>query len=139
MEVPLSKQDRIKIANSKDVFLIMRQILRRENKLAKEQEHFWVIGLNKANRILYIELMGLGGKTFVPVSIKQVLKVAIYKDAESIIAVHNHPEGKLNPSDADKDITEYLKHGSHFVEIKLKDHIIINDKGYFSFKDNKLL
>jgi DNA repair protein RadC len=139
MEVPLSRKDKITIANSKDVFLIMRQILRRENRLAKEQEHFWIIGLNKANRILYIELMGLGGKNFAPVSIKQVLKVAIYKDAESIIAVHNHPSGILVPSDADKDITEYLKHGSHFIEIKLRDHIIISEKGYFSFKDKKLI
>lgn len=139
MEVPLNRRDKIKIANSKDVFLIMRQILRRENRLAKAQEHFWIIGLNKANRILYIELMGLGGKNFAPVSIKQVLKVAIYKDAESIIAVHNHPSGVLIPSDADKDITEYLKHGSHFIEINFKDHIIISEKGYFSFKDKKLL
>ncbi|HET6993096.1 MAG TPA: JAB domain-containing protein [Bacteroidia bacterium] len=139
MEVPLSKEQKIRIANSKDIFLIMRQILRRENKLAKQQEHFWIVGLTKSNRILYIELMGLGGKKFVNVSIKQVLKIAIYKDAESIIAVHNHPTGTLRPSEADEHITQYLKHGGNFVEIKLKDHLIISEKGYFSFKDKKLL
>jgi DNA repair protein RadC len=139
MEVQLSKAQKIKIANSTDIYLIMKQILRRENKLAKEQEHFWIIGLTKSNRILYIELMGLGGKHFVNVSIKQVLKMAIYKDADSIIAIHNHPSGNLTPSDQDKDITQYLKHGGHFVEIELKDHIIITEKGFFSFKDKKML
>ncbi len=139
MEVPLSPKEKIKIANSKDIFLIMRQILRRENKLAKQQERFWVIGLNKQNRILYIELMGLGGKKTVHAPIKQVLKVAIYKDAESIIAIHNHPSGKLTPSEADIDLTQYLKHGSLFVEIELKDHLIISEKGYFSFKDKGML
>jgi DNA repair protein RadC len=117
----------------------MRQILRRENKLAKQQEHFWVVGLNKQNRILYIELMGLGGKKTVHAPIKQVLKVAIYKDAESIIAVHNHPSGKLTPSEQDIALTQYLQHGSLFVEIEFKDNLIISEKGYFSFKDKGML
>jgi DNA repair protein RadC len=139
MQIPLTLKQKVKIANSKDVFLIMREILRRENKLAKEQEHFWIVGLNNKHRILYIELMGLGSATSVPTPVKKILKMAIYKDADAIIAIHNHPSSNLTPSKADKDVTQYLMHGCNFVEIKLIDHIIISDKKYFSFKENFLI
>lgn len=139
MEILVRKAEKVKVANSKEIWLVMRQILRRENKLLKEQEHFWIVGLDKQNRILFIELMGLGGKTFAPFSVKTALKMAIYKDAHSIIAVHNHPSGILVPSGADKELTQYLKHGAHFVEIPLKDHLIISEKGYYSFKEKKTL
>ncbi len=53
MEVKLSKQQKVAVNGAEDMYLIMRQILRRENKIGQGQEHFWMVGLNQANKILY--------------------------------------------------------------------------------------
>ena len=139
MKIRLSPKQKIHIANSKDIFLVMREILKRENKIGKTQEHFWIVGLDRTNRISYIELMALGTHNIVAITPKQVFKMAVYKDAEKIIAVHNHPSGNMIPSDSDKHMTEALKHGGYFIGIKLYDHLIISEKKYFSFRDRKLL
>ncbi len=60
MEIKLSKQQKITVNGAEDISLIMRQILRKENKIGQGQEHFWMVDLNQANRILYIELVALG-------------------------------------------------------------------------------
>jgi DNA repair protein RadC len=139
MRIRLSPKQKIRIANSKDIFLVMREILKREHKLGKKQEHFWIVGLDLRNRISYIELMALGIHNMARINTKQVFKMAVFKDAEKIIAVHNHPSGIMIPSDSDKHMTESLKHGGNFIGIKLEDHLIISEKKYFSFKDKKLL
>ena len=59
MEVKLSKQQKVTVKGAEDIYLIMHQILRRENKIGQGQEHFWMVGLNQANKILYIELVAL--------------------------------------------------------------------------------
>lgn len=138
MKVPLTKNQKIKISDSKDIYTVMQQILKRENRLNRGNEHFWTIGLDKNDVILYIELLGLGTKERVPVNVQDVLRMAIYKMAVKLILVHNHPSGKLTPSDADIDTTEAIKHGGNFTAIKLIDHLIINEKTYFSLKDEKI-
>ena len=117
----------------------MRQVLKREHRFGKKQEHFWSVGLSRNNRLLYIELIALGRDNVVAVPTKQVFEIAVHKRANKIIAVHNHPSGKLIPSADDKHLTESLKHGGHFLGIKLEDHLIISETKYFSFKDNGLL
>ena len=139
MQVRLTKTQKIKIANSKDIYSIMKQILLRENRLSRAQERFWVIGLNEANQILYIELVALGTANIVAVKTKDILRMAIYKLAAKIVVVHNHPSGILIPSESDEALTEKIKHGGHFTDIVLLDHLIISEKSYFSFKDKKLL
>ena len=139
MKVPLKISQKIKVSGSKDVYPVMREILMRENKLNRAKEHFWCIGLDTKGVILYIELLGMGNRKIVAVSVQDVLRMAIYKNASKLILVHNHPSGNLTPSDDDQNFTEAVKHGGNFTEIKLVDHLIINEKKYFSFKDEKLL
>ncbi len=55
MEVKLSKQQKVTVNGSEDIYLIMRRILRGENKISQGQEHFQMVGLNQANKILYNE------------------------------------------------------------------------------------
>ena len=64
--------------------------------------------------------------------------MAIYKNAVKLILVHNHPKGKLTPSDEDIHTTEAIKHGGNFTGIKLIDHLIINETAYLSLRDEKL-
>jgi DNA repair protein RadC len=139
MKVPLKKNQKVKVVGSKDIYPILQKILMRENKISRAKEHFWTVGLDNKGVILYIELLGLGTKDFVTADVQDILRMAIYKNASKLILVHNHPSGILKPSPEDKDVTEAVKHGGNFTRIKLIDHLIINEKSYFSFVDNKLL
>lgn len=56
-----------------------------------------------------------------------------------IIVCHNHPSGKLVPSEADKQLTQKIKEAGITLDIKLLDHLIITEKAYFSFADDGIL
>ena len=70
------------------------------------------------------------------VDVRLLYKRALELSAVAIILCHNHPSGKLNPSKADKQLTQKIKEGGTSLDIKLLDHIIITEKSYFSFADN---
>ena len=139
MNIKLTEAERIKILNSDDLYGIMQKILLREQKIDQNREHFWVIGLENNNRILFIELISLGtvNKTFAEPM--EVFSLALQKRAVSIILCHNHPSGELKPSDEDKDITDRLIQVGIIVDLKVIDHLIISNKSYLSFKDIGLL
>ena len=139
MNIKLTEAERIKILNPDDLYGIMQKILLREQKIDQNREHFWVIGLENNNRILFIELISLGtvNKTFAEPM--EVFSLALQKRAVSIILCHNHPSGELKPSNEDKDITDRLIQVGIIVDLKVIDHLIISDKSYLSFKDIGLL
>ena len=68
-----------------------------------------------------------------------VLKKSLEVGAISIILVHNHPSGTLQPSQSDINLTKKLKIAAQTLEIKVLDHIIVTEKTYFSFTDEKML
>ena len=136
MNVRLSQDQKIKLLNSEDVYSIMQQILLRENKIRRNQEHFWVIGLNNANKILFIELVSLGAVNRVTVDPPDVFRMAIYKLAVKMILVHNHPSGNLTPSKADEDFTDRLIKVGKLIKIDVLEHLIISEEGYTSLADN---
>lgn len=135
MNVRLSKEQKIKILNTKDVYAIMQQILLRENKIRRNQEHFWIIGLNNAHKILFIELLSLGAVNRVTIAAPEVFRMAIYKLAVKTILVHNHPSGTLIPSEADLDFTDRMLKAGTFLDIEVIDHHIISETDYVSFAD----
>jgi len=139
MDVKLTEAERIKIINSDDIYGIMQKVLLRENKIDQNREHFWVIGLENNNRILFIELIGLGSVNKVIAEPMEVFSFALQKRAVKIILCHNHPSGELKPSDGDKDITDRLIQVGIIVNTEVIDHLIISDKSYLSFKDIGLL
>ena len=79
--------------------------------------------------------MSIGGTAGTVVDIKLVFKAAIENKASAFIAYHNHPSGSLTPSDADISLTEKLRQSGKVLEIPLLDHLIISEKGYYSFAD----
>ena len=139
MNIKLTEAERIKILNSDDLYGIMQKILLREQKIDQIREHFWVIGLENNNRILFIELISLGTVNKTLVEPMEVFSFALQKRAVSIILCHNHPSGELRPSDEDKDITDRLIQVGIIVDLKVIDHLIISNKSYLSFKDIGLL
>ena len=119
-----------KIVSSKTVFEIMQPII---GELPHEE--FWVLYLNNSNKVIYKSQLSKGGITGTVVDVRLIFKTALEQGAISIILTHNHPSGKLQASDADKDITKKLKVAGEQLDIKVLDHIIITETGYFSFQD----
>jgi DNA repair protein RadC len=139
MQVKLTEIEKIKLLNSEDIYHVMQRVLMRENKIERNKEHFWIIGLATNNRILYIELISLGTINTTIVEPMEVFSIALQKRTVKIILVHNHPSGSMQPSEADKDITDKLIQVGLFLNIPVIDHLIINEKTYYSFDDSGLL
>lgn len=119
-----------KITQSKDIFELFQPIL---GDLPHEE--FWILLLNRSNRIIEKLKISQGGVSGTVIDIKIILKQAIEKLASSIILCHNHPSGNRNPSNADDSITKKLKRGADLLDIQILDHIIVADLEYFSYAD----
>lgn len=119
-----------KITSSKAVFEVMQPII---GELPHEE--FWVLYLNNSNKILFKTQLSKGGLTGTVVDVRIVFKIALEQNATAIILSHNHPSGKLMPSDADIQITKKIKSAGQQLEIPVLDHIIITERGYYSFAD----
>ncbi|MDX6746698.1 DNA repair protein RadC [Polaribacter sp. PL03] len=131
LEVALEKP---KITSSKDVANVMQPIIG-----DLEHEEFWVLFLNNSNKVMAKSQISKGGLTATIVDIRLVFKRALELAAVAIIVCHNHPSGKLTPSNADKKLTQKIKEAGDTLDIKLLDHLIITEKAYFSFADESLL
>ena len=104
-----------------------------------QHEEFWVMLLNRSNKIINKNKISQGGVAGTVIDVKIILKKAIEKLASSVILCHNHPSGNIEPSDADIGITRKLKEAAEIMDIKLLDHIIVADNSYFSFLDEGIL
>lgn len=102
-------------------------------------EVFAVIFLNRANRINHFEVVSQGGITGTVADPRIILKKALEEEAVSIILCHNHPSGSLRPSRADEELTQKIKEAARYFDIKVIDHIIVSERGYYSFADEGLL
>ncbi len=123
-----------KITSSSLAYEIMQPVLG-----DLKHEEFWVIYLNNAHQVIYRKQLSKGGITGTMVDTRLVFNKAIALLATGIILCHNHPSGTLKPSNADKNLTLKMKHAGETLDIKVLDHLIITEKGYFSFADSNLL
>ena len=139
MDITLTEEERIRIVNADDLYGIMQKILLREQKIDQNREHFWVVGLESNNRLLFIELISLGTVNMTLVEPMEVFSFALQKRAVKIVLVQNHPAGALKPSDQDKDITDRLIQVGRIVKTPVEDHLIISDHSYLSLLDTGLL
>jgi DNA repair protein RadC len=126
--------NRPKIESSNDIIEIFQPLL-----ADLPHEEFWVLFLNRANKVIDQTRITQGGVTGTIFDIKMIMKSAIEKLASSIIICHNHPSGNPKPSEQDIKITQKLKEASQLFEITLLDHIIITDAECYSFADNGIL
>lgn len=105
----------------------------------KQHEEFWILLLNRANKIISKELISRGGITGTVADCRLIFKMAIERNACSVILCHNHPSGNLKPSEADRTLTRKLIDGGKLLDVPVLDHIIFADNGYFSFADEGLI
>jgi DNA repair protein RadC len=125
MNIKLKVAEKIKLITSDDVYAVMERIFKRETKADRKKEHFWVISLDNANRIINIELVSLGSANATIVKPMEVYSIPLQKKAISIVLIHNHPAGQLRPSEADKDITDRLIQCGIIMNTPVTDHLII--------------
>lgn len=127
-------QEKPRIAVSKDAYDLLKGDL-----MDIPHEEFWLLLLNRANRVIKKHKISLGGVHGTVADPKIIFKTALEELASGIIVAHNHPSGNLTPSQQDIDLTRKLKEAGKLLEIQLLDHLIVAGKQYYSFADEGLL
>ncbi len=126
--------ERTEVRTYTDVSKIMQPII---GDLPHEE--FWVMFLNRSNRVIDKVLISSGGVSGTTVDVRIIMKKAIERLASSLILVHNHPSGNLMPSAEDKNLTKRIADAAKFFGINVVDHVIIADKSVYSFAESGLL
>ena len=122
------------VTSSIDVAHFLQDMLRDHR-----HEVFAVIYLNRANRINHFEIISKGGITGTIADPRVILKKALEEDAVSIVLCHNHPSGNLRPSRADEDMTKKIVSAARYFDIRVMDHIIVSEQGFYSFADEGMM
>jgi DNA repair protein RadC len=102
-------------------------------------EIFAVAFLNQANKVLHFRKISEGGITGTVADPRIILRTALEQHAVSLILCHNHPSGSLKPSRQDEELTQKIKEAARYFDIRVVDHIIVSEAGYFSFADEGIL
>ena len=102
-------------------------------------EIFAVAFLNKANKVVHFRKISEGGITNTVADPRIILRTALEQNAVSLVLCHNHPSGSLKPSRQDEELTQKIKEAARFLDIRVLDHIIVSEEGYFSFADEGIL
>ena len=129
--------ERPKITSSRLAFEIALKAWN-ENKI-ELLEQFKVLMLSNSNAVLGVLEISSGGITGTVVDIRLIFAALLKAKATAFILVHNHPSGKLQPSEADRQITQKIKQASKLLDIALLDHLIITPESYYSFADEGVL
>ncbi|WP_297515340.1 JAB domain-containing protein [Flavobacterium sp.] len=99
------------------------------------QEEFKILLLNRANEVLGLYPLSKGGITGTVVDLRLIFAVALKCNATGIIIYHNHPSGKLLPSETDITLTKSIGKCSELLGVSLLDHLIISKNGFYSFSN----
>lgn len=136
---PQPPSERPQINSSTDAYRYLRQGFTSETIQLREE--FLALYMNRGNQVLGLFKVGVGSQTGVVACPRLVITVALKIAAVSIIVAHNHPSGTMRPSRQDELLTEKLREGCKFMDLRLQDHLIISPCGeqYFSFADEGLL
>lgn len=105
----------------------------------KDKEHFVLICLNSANKIITHEIISIGNLNSSIVHAREIFKSAIENSSASVILLHNHPSGNSEPSNEDIAITRKLIEAGKLLDIPVFDHIIIAGTKYCSFVEKRLI
>ncbi|WP_407430491.1 DNA repair protein RadC [Arcticibacter sp.] len=122
------------ISSSRDVYELLKRQFSDLN-----HEEFWIVLLNRSNKVLSRHLISKGGQAGTIADPKIIFQTALENHSASIILGHNHPSGNVKPSQADLQLTRKLKDAGDLLDISVLDHLIFTDSGYLSFADEGLM
>lgn len=103
------------------------------------QEQMVILYLSQSNNIIGYYRHSKGAINATIADIRIILATALKSLAVSMVISHNHPSGNLKPSRADEMLTAKIKEAAALMEIKLLDHVIVTEQGFYSFADSGLL
>lgn len=126
--------ERESITTSRQAFNLLHPIL-----ADLPHEEFWLIFLNRANKVIKKHPVSKGGVAGTVVDAKMIFKPAVEYLASSVILCHNHPSGNRTPSQEDIALTRKIKEAGRALDISVHDHIIIANDAYYSFADEGLI
>jgi len=126
--------EKVQVSSSNQVYEYIKSVL-----TDLPHEEFWIVILNRANKIIGKQLIGRGGVSQTTADVKVIFKKSIDKLASAIILAHNHPSGNLKPSPSDISLTKKVVEGANLLDLKVLDHLIIGDGNYLSFADEGLI
>ncbi len=102
-------------------------------------EAFMAIFLNAKNKVLDYEIIQEGTIDRTVIYPRRIIEAALKRHAASVIFVHNHPSGDVQPSPEDKQLTNCITQAINTIDVRVLDHIIVGKEGYFSFVENRIL
>jgi len=102
------------------------------------QEHFISVALNGAHEVLSVNVCSIGLVNRTLVHPREVFVEAVRQRATAILVAHNHPSGNLEPSVEDRDVTRRLKQAGDIIGIKVLDHLVFSEEGYFSMLEGNV-
>ncbi|MCI0750946.1 MAG: DNA repair protein RadC [Flammeovirgaceae bacterium] len=127
-------EEKVKLTSSKDAYNLLQ-----EHLADIPHEEFWIILVNRANRVIKKQQISQGGVAGTVADPKMIFKVALEELASGIILAHNHPSGNLTASQQDIELTKKLKESGKLLEVQVLDHIIIAGNKFLSFADEGML
>ena len=123
------------VISPKDAVRVARAML-----LDKNKEHFLGIYLSARNKVIKKEIISIGTLNASLVHPRETFRPALVSRAVSLIVLHNHPSGCIEPSEADVAITKRLKQAGGILGIELVDHVIFDSSDkFYSFSDKNAL
>ena len=131
-----SSFQKAKITSSRNAYDYIKQFYKDDISIF---ESFFILLLNRSNNTIGYAKISQGGIVGTVVDIKIIAKYAIDTLSSGVILAHNHPSGRKEPSDADRNITDKIKQGLKLFEVTVIDHLILTEEDYYSFADNGLL
>ncbi|MDD4635895.1 MAG: DNA repair protein RadC [Dehalococcoidales bacterium] len=106
---------------------------------SRPKEIFKVLYLDNRNRLLEEKTLFEGTVNRSAVYPREVMEDALRQHSTAMIFAHNHPSGSLEPSPEDKNLTRTLVFAAIFMQLKILDHLIITQRGYYSFAEHGLI
>lgn len=128
------RRDADAVRCSDDIYNLMRPLI---GDLPNEE--FWVLALSRSSKVISKQRISVGAIDQTCVDIRLIMRVLIETGAVQFVAVHNHPSGNICLSMEDKKITERMNNAAALFNIRILDHVIITNDGYYSFNDEGLI
>ena len=128
------RKERTRITSSIDIYELFHPLM-----ADLPTEEFWVLLLNRSNRVIDKVRISSGGIDQTTADVRTILREALLARATQMVLIHNHPSGNIQPSQEDKRITERIKGAGRLMNISVIDHVIVTDGAYYSFNDEGIL
>lgn len=134
MKIKLGKDQKLEIEKPEYIVPFIKGILKRENKIGRYREHFWVLGLSQNLKILFLDLLSLGKFRQKSIRIKEVFQEALKHSTPKIILLRYQPNYMPNIRKFDKKLFHRVKTMGRSLDIEIEDYMVLCETEYSSMK-----